>query len=50
MKIVIIKSSPHKNGPSNMLAEQFVKGAREVGHTALELDAAHMNIRSLSWL
>lgn len=29
MKIVIIKSSPHKNGSSNMLAEQFIKGAQE---------------------
>ena len=44
MKIVIIESSPHRNGSSNMLAEQFVKGAQEAGHTVVELDAAHMNI------
>ena len=44
MKIVIIKSSPHKNGSSNMLAEQFVRGVQESGHTVVELDAAHMNI------
>lgn len=44
MKIVIVKGSPHKNGSSNMLAEQFAKGAREAGHTVVEMDAAHMNI------
>ncbi len=44
MKIVIIKGSPHKNGSSNMLAEQFIKGAVEKGHNITELDAAHMNI------
>ena len=44
MKIVIVKGSPHKNGSSNMLVEQFAKGAREAGHTVVEMDAAHMNI------
>ncbi len=27
-----------------MLAKQFIKGARESGHTVAEIDAAHMNI------
>lgn len=44
MKIVVIKGSPHKNGSSNLLAEQFVKGAQEAGHTIAEMDAAHKNI------
>ncbi len=44
MKIVVIKGSPHKNGSSNMLAGQFIKGASEKGHKIVELDAAHMNI------
>ncbi len=44
MKIVIIKGSPHKNGSSNMLAEQFANGAREAGHSIVEMDAAHMDI------
>lgn len=44
MKIVIIKGSPHKKGSSNLLAEQFAKGAQEAGHTIIELDAAHMDI------
>ena len=50
MKIVIIKSSPHKNGSSNMLAEQFVRGVQESGHTVVGLDAAHMNIGVVSLL
>ncbi len=45
MKIVMIKGSPHKKGSSNMLAEQFAKGAQETGHTIVEMDAAHMNIQ-----
>lgn len=45
MKIVIIKGSPHKKGSSNMLTEQFIKGAQEAGHTVIEMDAAHMDIR-----
>ncbi len=44
MKIVVIKGSPHKKGSSNMLAEQFIKGAQEAGHTIIEMDAAHMDM------
>ena len=44
MKIVMIKGSPHKKGSSNLLAEQFAKGAQEAGHTVIEIDAAHMDI------
>ncbi len=44
MKIVVIKGSPRKKGSSNMLAEQFIKGAAENGHRIVELDAAHMSI------
>lgn len=32
--ILIISSSPRKNGNSQMLCEQFKKGAEEKGHTA----------------
>lgn len=45
MKIVVLCGSPHKKGSSNLLAEQFVKGAEEAGHTVETLDVAHMNIR-----
>lgn len=44
MRIAVIEGSPHKKGSSNMLAEQFVTGARESGHNVEILDAAHMNL------
>lgn len=44
MNIVILESSPHKNGSSNLLAKQFSKGAKEKGHNIKVFDLAHMDI------
>lgn len=44
MKITMLQGSPHKKGSSNMLANEFIKGAKEAGHTVTVLDAAHMNL------
>ena len=44
MKIVILEGSPNKNGSSNLLAEQFRKGAEEAGHSVQVIDAAHADI------
>lgn len=44
MKITVLQGSPHKNGSSNLLSEQFIKGAEENGHEITVLDAAHMNL------
>ena len=44
MKIVILKSSPNKNGSSNMLADHFRQGAEEAGHTVEVIDVAHAQI------
>ena len=44
MKILIIKSSPHKEGSSNLLAEQFARGATSAGHETDIFDAAHASI------
>lgn len=44
MNIVVLEGSPHKNGSSNMLAGQFIKGAEEAGHSVTVLDAAHMDM------
>lgn len=44
MNILLIKGSPHKKGSSNMLAEEFMRGAIEAGHVIDEFDAAHANI------
>lgn len=44
MKIVILEGSPNKNGSSNMLAGEFIKGARDVGHEVSVIDVAHSDI------
>lgn len=44
MNILIIESSPHKNGSSNLLAEHFMQGAREAGHHVVVFDAARASV------
>lgn len=44
MKITVLEGSPHRRGSSNMLAGEFIRGAREAGHSVRVLDAAHMQI------
>lgn len=44
MKIVVLEGSPNKNGSSNTLANAFIEGAKEAGHSVDVIDAAHANI------
>ena len=44
MKILLVQGSPHKKGSSNILAEQFMEGAKAAGHTVSVFDAAHANL------
>lgn len=44
MRILVVKSSPHKKGSSNLLADEFIRGAREKGHEVVEFDAARSSI------
>lgn len=44
MRIAVLIGSPNKDGSSNLLAESFVRGAKEVGHSVQIIDAAHVNI------
>lgn len=44
MRICVLKSSPHPKGASNLLADEFMRGARESGHTLEEFDAARLQI------
>ena len=44
MRILVIESSPHKNGSSNLLADHFIRGAREVGHEVNTFDAAQATL------
>ena len=45
MKIILLQGSPNKNGSTNILAENFIKGAKEAGHQVIRYDVAHMNIK-----
>lgn len=45
MKILILKSSGNRNGSSNLLAEEFIRGAKEHGHEITEFDVIHADIR-----
>ena len=44
MKILVLTGSPRKNGNSNTLADNFIKGAEEAGHRAVRFDAAFKNV------
>ena len=44
MKVVVITGSAHKYGTSNCLAEQFIKGAEEAGHSVFRFDAAQKSV------
>ena len=46
MKILILKSSGNKKGSSNMLADEFIRGAKENGHEITEYDVIRKDIRS----
>ncbi|MCH5161887.1 MAG: flavodoxin family protein [Clostridiales bacterium] len=45
MNIAVITGSPNPNGSSNLLAGQFIKGAREAGNAVCIIDTAHINVR-----
>lgn len=44
MKIIILEGSPNTHGSFNMLADHFIRGAEEAGHTVKVIDAAHADI------
>lgn len=44
MKIAVLEGSPNKNGSSNLLAAEFIRGAEEAGHSVQVIDAAHADI------
>ena len=44
MKITILFGSPNRKGSTNILVENFVRGATEAGHECEVLDVCHMNI------
>ena len=44
MKILVLTGSPRKNGNSNILADNFIKGATEKGHKVYRFDGAFKNV------
>lgn len=44
MKIVILTGSPRKKGNSNYFAEQFAKGANNVGHEVFVFDCVKQKV------
>lgn len=44
MKITLLQGSPHKQSPSNILAEQFRAGAQSAGHEVIPFDTAQAQI------
>lgn len=44
MKIIVLQGSPNKNGSTNILVEEFSRGAKESGHTVQILDLTDMNV------
>lgn len=44
MKILVITGSPRRNGNSNMLAGEFIRGAREAGHSVQRFDAGNAEV------
>ena len=44
MKIVILMASPNANGSTNILVQNFKKGAEESGHSVEITDVCRMNI------
>ena len=44
MNILVLEGSPNRHGSSNLLADEFIRGAREAGHTVSVIDAAHADL------
>ena len=44
MKITVISGSPHKEGTSAVLVQEFIRGAEEAGHEVYRFDAAFRKI------
>lgn len=46
MKITVLTGSPRKNGTSNYMADEFIRGAKESGHEVYRFDTAKADIKN----
>ena len=46
MRITVLTGSPRKNGTSNYMADEFIRGAKENGHEVFRFDTAKANVRN----
>ena len=44
-KVVIVSSSPRKDGNSDILAQEFARGARDAGHCAEIINVRDMQLK-----
>lgn len=44
MRITILSGSPNRKGSTNILVEEFKRGAEEAGHTCEVIDVCHANL------
>ena len=44
MKITILMGSPNRKGSTSILVDEFIRGAREVGHICKMIDVCHADI------
>ena len=44
MKIIVLMGSPNRKGSTNILVENFLKGAEEAGHSCEVIDVCHADI------
>ncbi|WP_312811506.1 flavodoxin family protein [Sedimentibacter sp.] len=44
MKILVLSGSPHKNGTTSLLIDEFYEGATQSGHEVVRIDTAKLKI------
>lgn len=44
MKVLVLTGSPHRNGTTALLADEFCEGAMETGHEVIRFDTAKLKI------
>ena len=44
VQVLIVKGSPHINGTSNTIVDEFIKGAKEAHHEIKMFDTSHVNL------